>query len=229
MLSLDRHHKYPAFIKNHKVFKDFPETINVFAKIGLKNCSEDIGKGRSIVFSSKPWDIATMSMRGISSCQSWTGSEGWILVMAKSKLIGSIADPYCAIIFITNGKKTDCGNKMLSRSLVRLVVDKDSKPYLLLEQNYGSVGGIKRFKELLSKRVGGKFPVIYADKSRQYGGWCYWNGEWGYRPPNRPHSGKVIPMSDQVASLGSGNRSYRDSCVKYGRAKLPEEIFKGTK
>jgi hypothetical protein len=67
-----------------------------------------------IVFSSDPWDILTMSMRGIESCMRWDSSH------AKC-LVGSVLDPYAAVMYITDGKKTPYGPNMLYRSVVRLV------------------------------------------------------------------------------------------------------------
>ena len=85
-----------------------------------------------ICFSTDPWDLATMSMRGISTCQSWTGE--W-----KQKLIGSIVDPYVGMIFLSSGKSTDFGSKMLYRGIVRFAVEKNSdgnKPVIIIDHIY---------------------------------------------------------------------------------------------
>lgn len=60
------------------------------------------------------WDIATMSMRGIQSCMSWSNEN------AKS-LVGSLIDPCTSIIYITNNTNTKYGKRMIARSVVRLV------------------------------------------------------------------------------------------------------------
>jgi hypothetical protein len=88
-----------------------------------------------IVFSSSDdvgvWDIATMSMRGIDSCQSWDGSY-------RRNLIGSIIDPFVAVIYVTNNKNYyKLGKEMIYRCVVRYVVNQTTnKPALLLEPMY---------------------------------------------------------------------------------------------
>lgn len=77
------------------------------------------------------WDIATMSMRGIASCQSWTGQY-------KKCLIGSILDPHTGIIYLTSGSKNKYGTKMLKRCIVRLLADKDGNKTILLDKMYPS-------------------------------------------------------------------------------------------
>jgi len=91
-------------------------------------------KKMQIAFSSEgvdgAWDIATMSMRGIKSCMRWEARQ-------CSALLGSIVDPCCGIIFLTNGNKTPYGSKMLFRSVVRLAMYQD-KPVLLVDRLYSS-------------------------------------------------------------------------------------------
>ena len=73
-------------------------------------------KSLKIVFSDHPWDIATMSMRGINSCQAWGKIQ-------SPALIGSILDPNMAIVYLTDGKAhKSYGQRMLARCVVRLVV-----------------------------------------------------------------------------------------------------------
>lgn len=218
MLSLDKRHHYPPFIKKHKVFEKFPKVNKVFAKIGLKNEKQDLDR-HSIVFTYKPWDIATMSMRGIHSCQGWKGSR-------RAGLIGSMVDPFCAIIFATDRtkvysdafdgvkriKQVLLGEKMLARAVVRLVLDKDGKEAsLMLEPVYGV--GVAKWQELfrafLEERSGLK--VIYGQK------WC-----WGARP--RPK--EFVPSSDAVRSLACATRSFRDSGILYRDAGMPKGLFK---
>lgn len=79
------------------------------------------------------WDIATMSMRGIKSCMRWNASRA-------PALIGSIIDPCCGILYLTNGRKTSYGSKMLFRALVRLVINTYSnEPALLVDRLYSSL------------------------------------------------------------------------------------------
>jgi hypothetical protein len=163
---------YPKFIRENKTLRKFAKQKKVFEKIGLKNCSESIGNGKKIVFSAAGnkglWDIATMSMRGIASCQRWGSSH-------CEHLIGSMIDPYCGIIYITNGNKFKLGEKMLQRALVRFVINRrNEKPELFIERMYprvnedyyGAKGKAKYsrsieardlFKEFLSRKT--KLPV----------------------------------------------------------------------
>lgn len=91
-------------------------------------------KTYSVVFSYNPWDIATMSMRGIKSCQSWDSDM-------KSHLIGSIYDPCCGIIYLKCNQKNKYGSLMLARSVVRLVKSGKNSlftiedPYFFSEEN----------------------------------------------------------------------------------------------
>jgi len=69
-----------------------------------------------VVFSSKPEDIMHMSMRGIKSCMRWQSRH-------SKSLIGSVIDPYCSIIYLTDNLKT---KNMLARAVVRYVHNSDN-------------------------------------------------------------------------------------------------------
>jgi len=71
-------------------------------------------KKKKIVLSSDPFDIATMSMRGIKSCMSWSNAH-------SIKLEGSIVDPTAYVLYITDGANTNLGTRMLYRAVVRVV------------------------------------------------------------------------------------------------------------
>ena len=83
--SIVRSKKYPEFIRKHNVFKKTKSISKVFPGMGLPNCQSPASafknsrslKDYKIVFSSNGkeglWDIATMSARGITSCQGWNG------------------------------------------------------------------------------------------------------------------------------------------------------------
>jgi hypothetical protein len=156
-----------------------------------------------VVFSSKGsqanWDMATMSMRGITSCQRWNHS------MAKH-LIGSIVDPNAAILYLTNGDDTKYGSKMIRRSVVRLVVDnKTQEKVLLMERiypfltrsNFTDPSTLKVFKNFLTKKTKGKIKIVYAlDKSFN----------------SKRYS---IPMAQELKLLKSSEQSYIDSKVQY--------------
>jgi hypothetical protein len=122
--------------------------------------------GFKIVFSSDgaegAWDIGTMSMRGISSCQSWDRGE------YKYCTIGSVIDPFVGIIYLTTGGKfNDYGSKMVRRCIVRFVIDgTDNKPYILIDRMYPSNDNkvIAQFKKFIETKTGNKFKVEYAEK-----------------------------------------------------------------
>lgn len=92
-----------------------------------------------IVFSSEgkegAWDILTMSMRGIRSCQRWDGEY-------PKCLIGSIFSKFVGIMYLTSGsdhlvEKVSYGSKMMRRSVVRYAIDSESeKPVLILDRMY---------------------------------------------------------------------------------------------
>lgn len=116
-----------------------------------------------IVFSSDgvegAWDIATMSMRGVRSCQSWGGEYCHCT-------IGSVIDPFVGIVYLTSGAKySEHGSKMIRRALVRFVINsKSGKPYFLLDYMYPSADSkvINQFKKFLKAKTGEKFDVEYA-------------------------------------------------------------------
>jgi hypothetical protein len=109
----------------------------------------------SIVFASDGidglWDIATMSMRGISSCVRWGGKY-------KLTLIGSIADPFTGVIYLTSGKNiAKYGTRMIKRFVVRFVIDGNKeKPYLLIDRMYPSLSDnvLKAFTGFLHSKTG---------------------------------------------------------------------------
>lgn len=106
------------------------------------------------------WDIATMSQRGIKTCQSW--DEG----QYKHCVIGSMIDPFVGIIYLTDGKSgPKYGCQMLKRCIVRYVVDaKKRTPYLSLDSMYPSFDTqvLNRFIAFLKQRVGEKISVEYG-------------------------------------------------------------------
>lgn len=149
-----------------------------------------------LVFSSDnhdgAWDIATMSMRGITSCMQWGSGQ-------SQTLTGSIIDPYCGVIYITDNKETEFGSAMIYRSVVRLIVDKEG-PFLLVEPLYFQQGKYKDhvdyiFSTYLASRSG--LPVVFTSKDRNY------------------PAGTFIPNSRIVSSIFNDERSYRDSKIRY--------------
>lgn len=148
-------------VKNIETFSSFKEfsAINQRAT-ELKVCFSSTGKDGL-------WDILTMSMRGIQTCQSWNGDY-------HNSLIGSVLDPSTAIIYLTNGNQTTYGNRTLYRSIVRYV-NYDNKPSLLIDHCY-SIGNDydcesnldvqKLFQKILKEKT--NLPIILSDIGRDY-------------------------------------------------------------
>jgi hypothetical protein len=154
-----------------------------------------------VVFSSDgaegAWDIATMSMRGINSCQTWGPNNA---PGNSAHIVGNMVDPFTGIIYLTTGVKfNEHGSKMIRRCVVRFVVDRITKtPSIMLERMYPAddKSVLDSFKEFLKKRTDGKFPVLY---SGQYGG----------------IGNKYVPMSKTVEDLDQNAFPYRDSGINY--------------
>jgi hypothetical protein len=153
------------------------------------------------------WDIATMSMRGISSCQTWgTGNS--------SHIVGSMVDPFTAIIYLTSGGKfNEHGSKMIRRCIVRFVVDEKKKiPFIAIERMYPSMEkpALDKFVDFLKERTDNKFEIVYLPDSRRYG--------------------MYVPMSKIVGALPAHEQPYRDSGLAYKvdvndiKGKIREEI-----
>lgn len=137
-----------VFGKNEGLFKVFNKLREMFLNhklefINLEQLpeykifhAENIpNKGFNVCFSAEgpdgAWDIATMSMRGITSCQRWEGEHHLCL-------IGSIISQFVGIIYITSGSDFEKrGTKMIRRSLVRYAIDADeNKPCLIIDRIY---------------------------------------------------------------------------------------------
>lgn len=195
------------FQENYRLYKNNSSYYQLYNHL-------EIDAGTRVVFSYNAWDLATMSMRGISSCQSWNGSY-------RRNLIGSIIDPYCAVIYITHGDKLKLGTKMVRRALVRYVVNKETnKPALLLERIYPTHEfhtfsyydfryydpardpiAAAIFSKFLEEKVDGKIPVVMSS-ARQY------------QIPNS----KINKAMKSCGSYSDGKdycRSYRDSGITY--------------
>lgn len=209
--------RYPAFIRNNKALQKYGKQEKIFPKIGLVNDEQGIRKGHfkgcKIVFSGSGnrglWDIATMSERGIESCQSWNGG-------ASGRLIGSMLDPYCGIIYIA-GKN----GQMKRRAVVRFVINNTTgKPAVMLEPvyhagHYWSNRGSDNkgmFKAFLKKRLGRKIPVFSCyDRSRSGSGY---NMASEHRIPFAKVLNKTV------------SRSYRDSGIQYANHPKYSDVSK---
>lgn len=170
------------------------------------------------------WDVCTMSQRGIGSCQSWDSDlEGDF----KKSLIGSILSKHVGLIYLTSGSDTPYGEKMMSRCVIRLLVQISTrKPVLMLDQMYP--GYDKRilnvFIESLKKRT--NIPVIEYATTAQAGGEPEIHAD-DLRQAHDPTEG--------VKNLEKHEKSYMDTGIKdfdYDkRFNKPKEIknkdFKG--
>lgn len=164
-----------------------------------------VTKKTKIVFASADkegaWDIATMSMRGISSCQSWRGGY-------SRDLIGSIVDPYVGIIYLTNGSKTTKGRRMTNRAVIRYVVHHTTrKPALMIEPVYSSYYDNEQkalgiFAAFLNTKT--KLPIVFYNRDREY-----------YIPNSKPVA-KLQASNIRYHSSRNGDCvSYRDSGIRY--------------
>lgn len=151
------YNKLADFFHKHYNYQLYPlDNIAAFKEFSSHNVN---GK-MQIVFSSDgldgAWDILTMSMRGISSCQGWTGQY-------HKCTIGSVLDPFTGIIYLTSGSKTEHGSKMIRRCIVRFVVDSLVKrPCIFLEYMYPGehLATLKAFKDAIRSKLGDRFPII---------------------------------------------------------------------
>lgn len=177
-----------------------------------------------VVFSSSgeegAWDIATMSMRGIRSCQMWESSVGE--GTHRPCLIGSVASRYVGIIYLTSGKDFEGrGSKMIRRCIVRFGLDTSkggNQPVIILDKMYDShhpvIAGL--FLNALKKRS--KYPVI--DVSAGVG--SLENQEWeqNIKLPEeklpevyekKPEGKEISPYNEPEYGL----KSYRDTLFEY--------------
>lgn len=173
------------------------DNLTYFKDFSSKNVPSDRFK---IVFSSDGpdglWDIATMSMRGISSCQTWGGGNA-------THVVGSMVDPFTGIIYLTSGAKHgQYGTKMLRRCVVRFVVnDKTKKQSIYLERMYPALdqGTKDTFIKFIETKTGNKFPVVY--------------GPDVYGQPST--TGNYVPMASIIKGMQPQDHPYRDSGMPY--------------
>ena len=176
----DKNAKQPVFRKNKSLFSVFSslrekctelgvefthldntDAFKIFSKENIPN------KEFAIVFSSVgpegAYDIATMSMRGIKSCQRWDGEY-------PRCLIGSILSKFVGVIYLTSGVQADnqgqytnLGTKMMRRCVVRYAIDADeNKPCVLIDKMYPELDKdvLSIFVNALQSKT--QLPVYYA-------------------------------------------------------------------
>lgn len=166
----------PIFRKDVSLFKVYGKIVSKLKEVGLDVreldelnsfkifSKENVScKDYYLVFSSDKqegaWDLLTMSMRGIRSCQRWDGEH-------RQCVIGSILSKFIGIIYITSGNDLNgLGSKMFKRCIVRYAVDSNtSKPAIILDKMYPDFDEdiLKSFTDALSKRT--SVPVFYGPK-----------------------------------------------------------------
>lgn len=160
------------------------------------------------------WDLATMSMRGIQSCMRWKSG------VARS-LVGSIADPCCGMLYITNGTMFDYGCKMLFRALVRVVVNDDGAPALLVERIYSSFynNGPDSYAEL-DRRVAQHFVAFLKKKVPGMPVFSVVTD----RKTILENYVMVYPPMPVMEHLSEGEMTYRDTGIAYSTTKTYENL-----
>jgi len=142
------------------------------------------------------WDIATMSMRGITSCQTWSHGRG-----NSSKVIGSIIDPFTGIIYLTNNSTfNSCGSRMIRRCIVRYVIDRNNAPYILLEKMYPAFD--KPSLNAFIDAIKSKLPLMTVRYAVDIIGTT--EGIQSY-----------VPLSDELKMLNQAYYPYTDSGVPF--------------
>jgi hypothetical protein len=225
--------QYPAFIRDSVVFKKQKNRKSIFPRLGLRNCRIKITKsmtdnenflGKWFVFSSSgpkgQWDIATMSVRGVSSCMRWQN--------APKELIGSMVDPCVGIAYITDGSKTKRGENMYARTLVRYVMNRKGKTALLIEDTYTqryddwSQDDHDAFDELVSQVLKAKSGLSIRTG---YHGYC----SSYYIPQTKPVNTLLASYGDIDLLYDRDKYDYlslSDTCTEYRKPKKPNKFLK---
>lgn len=153
------YNKIKDMCAEHKVVLtdlDRDQNFKDFSRTNIPN------KKYMIAFSSTgeegAWDIGTISMRGIASCQSWTSPQ-------SKGLIGSISSKFVGVIYVASDQNIpEYGSKMLNRCMVRFAINKNTKkPALLLDNMYPAVNQdtVSCFRKILQEKT--KLEVIYLN------------------------------------------------------------------
>ncbi len=138
-----------AEVKLNMTKTDQYQEFKDFSRVNVPN------KKYTIAFSSSgeegAWDIGTISMRGITSCQSWNAPQ-------SRGLIGSISSKFVGVMYLASEQEIPgYGSKMLNRSMVRFAIHKTTrKPVLVLDRMYPSENKdtMAAFKKVLKEKSG---------------------------------------------------------------------------
>lgn len=191
-----------------KLTRALLEAGSKYVKVDLVD-NEEIAKEckkLQIVFSSDgidgAWDIATMSMRGIKSCMRWEARQ-------SKALVGSITDPCCGIIYLTNGSKTQHGSKMLFRALVRVVVDYDKNPALVVDRLYSA---FYKNKPNEYNKLDLQIRKIFVDYLKSKVKNCKVLDAVNDKTAVLKH---LLPLPNNTSYLSEEEFSYRDTLIPY--------------
>jgi hypothetical protein len=154
--------RLPVWIRTHSWFTANPTITKVFPQIGLTNdyvkeaYNDPVYGKLDLVFASDGvsglWDLATMSMRGVLSCMHWDNRH-------STHLIGTIVDPFTAVIYLTDNKKTPYGRSIIKRALVRLTYHYlNDAPVLFIERPYTK--SVNTDPQAYNNRCGESVPVL---------------------------------------------------------------------
>lgn len=204
----DLYLKYKDHFNFYKI-EDF-DSFRDFSKNNLNT------KNFKIVFSSTGedgyWDIATISMRGIKSCQSWNQPQ-------SRALISSMTSKFTGVIYITSPNSGDeYGSKMIRRAVVRYAIGKkDKKPALILDNIYPSndLKTCDMFYEFLHKKT--NLPVIinaYGIAGSNGKPYCLNRGDY-YVP--QENTWKKFPLSN-------GEHFYMDAPIQIGKISHQKDL-----
>lgn len=171
----------------YQEFKDFSR-VNVPNKKYMLSFSSSGEEGA--------WDIGTISMRGVTSCQSWNAPQ-------SRGLIGSIASKFVGVMYLASEQEIPgYGSKMLNRCMVRFAIHKTTKkPALILDRMYPNPNAdtLAAFKKILKEKSG--LDVL-----------CTFDNDGYNRSPNIG-TDYYIPDEPSRKFLKQGEFSYMDYAI----------------
>jgi len=154
--------------------------------------------GFTVVFSSKPEDIAAMSSRSDwENCQTLDVTQG-----LNACVVGSTLSKFVGVAYITKGEAyAERGEKMLARCLIRFVVDrKNNKPALIIDKMYPGYNTqfVQAITAALQKRT--QVPVHDINK---------YNMDTGVEPSEEDVMRFETPR-EKIPGVMEHERTYRD-------------------
>ena len=147
-----------SIIKAYNIIKIRAAQLGInFSDIELTQEFKNYSKrgGFSVVFSTKPEDIAAMSSRSEwGSCMSIDSDKG-----LNACLLGSTLSKFIGIAYITSGKSFQGrGEEMLARCLVRFAIDTtNKKPVIILDKMYP--GSNEKFTQAIRTAIQHKVSI----------------------------------------------------------------------